>query len=91
MARQTITFVLDSERDRDVLRWLEAQLNKSAAIREAIRGRMEQGDVTLGDIYAAIQDLKGRSWASAPDAQDRNTSIGDEPPDVAATLDSLGL
>ena len=91
MTRQTITFVLDSDRDRDVLRWLEAQPNKSAAIRAAIRGRIEQGDVTLGDIYAAIQDLKSRSWAQVPDAQEGDTATGDEPPDVAATLDSLGL
>ena len=58
MAKQTITFVLDTNRDRDVLRWLEGQANKSSAIREAIRAQMDRADVTLRDVLAAIQDLK---------------------------------
>jgi hypothetical protein len=37
MARQMITFVLDTVRDRDIIHWLEGQENKSAGIREAIR------------------------------------------------------
>lgn len=91
MARQTITFVLDTERDRDIVRWLEGQDNKSAAIREAIRAHSGRGDITLADIYEAIQDLKQRSWIPGPEAQTHTTSAHDEPPDVAAALDSLGL
>ena len=90
MAKQTITFVLDTNRDRDVLRWLEGQANKSLAIREAIRAQMDRADVTLRDVLAAIQDLKrhnGRPAATGEGA----AGIGDEPADVAVVLDSLGL
>jgi hypothetical protein len=60
MARQTITFVLDTVRDRDILHWLEGQENKSAAIREAIRAHLGRSGITLADVYEAIQDLKRR-------------------------------
>ncbi len=91
MARQTITFVLDTERDRDILRWLEGHENKSAAIREAIRARLGALDITLADIYEAIQDLKHGTWT--PIDEDHTPDFGDsgEPPDVAAALDNLGL
>jgi hypothetical protein len=91
MARQTITFVLDTVRDRDVFHWLEGQENKSAAIREAIRANLARGTVTLADVYQAVLDLQNRSWAPVSDAQANSTAHGEEPPDVAAALDSLGL
>jgi hypothetical protein len=91
MARQTITFVLDTERDRDIVRWLEGQANKSAAIREAIRANLAHGDITLADVYEAIQDLKCCGWVSGPQALAHITVGSAEPPDVAATLDNLGL
>jgi hypothetical protein len=92
MARQAITFVVDTDRDRDIIRWLEDQDNKSAAIREAIRTQLSEGlDITLIDIYEAIQDLKQgglvRETASVPRGQ---VEIF-EPPDIAAALDGLGL
>ena len=91
MARQTITFVLDTERDRDILRWLEGQANKSAAIREAIRANLGRGDITLAHVYEAIQDLKRCDWVAAPETQVHISTVSAEPPDVAAALDSLGL
>jgi hypothetical protein len=91
MARQTITFVLDTERDRDILRWLEKQSNKSAAIREAIRSNLAHGDITLAHVYEAIQDLKRSAWASVPQTQVPTAEASAEPPDIAAALDNLGL
>ena len=91
MAKQTVTFVVDSERDRDILRWLGGQDNKSAAIRQAIRGHLGRGSITLTDVYEAIQDLKRGSWAPGPEAPPQATAARGEPPDVAAALDSLGL
>jgi hypothetical protein len=91
VARQTITFVLDTERDRDILRWLEGQENKSAAIREAIRTRLGNEGITLADVYEAILDLQRRSWVPASDAQASSAASSEEPPDVAEALDSLGL
>ena len=91
MARQTITFVLDTERDRDVLRWLQAQENKSAAIREAIRAHLTDEAITLADVYEAVLDLQRRCWTPVPNAQTSDAATSEEPPDVAAALDSLGL
>lgn len=89
MARQTITFVLDTVRDRDILHWLGRQDNKSAAIREAIRAHLGRSGITLTDVYEAIQDLKRGGWV--PGEQAPAAAASDEPPDVAAALDSLGL
>jgi hypothetical protein len=91
MARQTITFVLDTVRDRDILYWLEGQENKSAAIREAIRTQLGCSGITLADVYEAIQDLRRAGWVPGPAAQVTAEVDNDEPPDVAAALDSLGL
>ncbi len=91
MAKQTITFVVDTERDRDILRWLGSQDNKSAAIREAIRAHLGRGGITLTDVYEAIQDLRRSGRLSVADTQPCNLESSDEPPDVAASLDNLGL
>jgi hypothetical protein len=91
MAKQTVTFVVDAERDRDILRWLGSQDNKSAAIREAIRAHIGRTSITLADVFEAIQDLRRRSWTLTPDGRPHSAASSDEPPDVAAALDSLGL
>lgn len=75
---------LDSERDADIVRWLEQQANRSAAIRDAIRAHIGQG-VTLLDIYREIQDLKRRSIVAVQPGSDRP----EEPPEAAANLDKL--
>jgi hypothetical protein len=92
MARQAITFVVDTDRDRDIVRWLEDQDNKSAAIREAIRTQLGDGlDITLTDIYEAIQDLKHGGLVRETESTPRSQVELMEPPDVAAALDGLGL
>ena len=91
MARQTITFVLDTERDRDILRWLDRQDNKSAAIRGAIRANLEHGDITLAHVYEAIQGLKHCGWMSGSEVPSHSTAASTEPPDIAAALDNLGI
>ena len=85
----TVSLTLDSDRDRDVVRWLEAQENKSAAVREAIRTHLAgAGSVTLADVLREIRELRraGLSFSATSAAPAR-----DEPPDVAARLDGLGL
>jgi hypothetical protein len=91
MAKVAVCFSLDSERDRDLVRWLEGvpRRGRSEAIRNALRGQLSQSGVTLGDIYQAILDLKRQGLVMALQGNDAQTD--DEPPDVAATLDGLGL
>jgi len=98
MATVTVSFALDARTDRDILRWLEQQDNKSAAIRSAIRCQIGQSGVTLGDVYEAIQELRreglriaarGQASSDHPDEPSRGEPV--EPPDVVANLDRLGL
>jgi hypothetical protein len=91
MAKTVISFVLDDGQDRDLLRWLDSlpRGTRSEAIREALRAQIGHSGVTLGDIYQAILDLKRGGLSRI--AHGSETPSGDEPPDVAANLDSLGL
>ena len=93
MGRRLVTFSLDTDKDRDLARWL-ASLPKgdmSEAIRDALRAHLGRGGITLGDIYEAIMDLKRHGLVVS--AEDIPTPTDDlsEPPDVAAALDNLGL
>jgi hypothetical protein len=93
MAKVTETFSLDSEADKLIIDRL-ARLpkgRKSAAIRDALVAHFQ--GVTLADVYAELREINRKlekgavlSVASAGDAP-----ADDEPPDVAAALDSLGL
>lgn len=90
MARVTVTFTLDSEKDARLVRWLDQAGNRSAAIREALNANLGDAGVTLGDVYQAVKDLEHKIGA-ASFAVISEPSRGEEPPDVAATLDGLGL
>lgn len=93
MANKTyITVSFNTEGDRDILRWLGQQENRSAAVRDVIREHLAQGGVTIGHVYRAIQELERKLQAGlvvrpddGGDGLDR-----DVPADVAAALDALG-
>jgi hypothetical protein len=89
MTRKVVIPVsMDTEADRDLLRWLERQENRSAAIRDALREYIGRGSVTLGDVYQAVKELERKLQAGAAIAG----SGGDEweePPEAAAALDAL--
>jgi hypothetical protein len=89
MAKVTICFSLDSERDRDLVRWLDnlPKRGRSEAIRGALRSNLSHSGITLGDIYEAIMDLKRQGFVVT--AQRSGTPTNDEPPDVAVALDNL--
>jgi hypothetical protein len=95
MTKVTISFTLDSERDRQILRYLEGlpRGGKSAAIREALAAQLGRGGVTLGDVFQAVKGIEHRldngtvlalAWAAGSGSQ----SSADEPADVAANLDA---
>jgi hypothetical protein len=98
MAKVTISFSLDSERDRQVLRYLEGlpRGEKSAAIREALDAHLGGGGVTLSEVYQAVKDIErklaeGIVLAQAGVGEAGSQVVGEEPVDVAANLDALGL
>jgi hypothetical protein len=95
MPTVTVCFTVDSDRDRDLLRWMDSLLKRkrSEAIREALRAYLGCGDITLGDVYQAVKGLERKLQTGAVPSYvcTNREDEWDEPPDVAATLDSLGL
>lgn len=94
MAKLTISFSIDDQTDRDIVRWIQSlpKRERSASIRAAIRSHTDsRQDVTLGDVYQAIQnlkaDIKTRSFTAQPNVL---TDWPDEPAAAAAALDKLG-
>lgn len=88
--RTTVTFSLDTETDRDLIRWLDRQQGRqrSAAIRAALRAGVGRQEVTIADVLAAIEGLRASGVVvAAPVA----AAADDEPADVAVALDRLGL
>ena len=83
-----VTLALNSETDRDILRWLDRQDNKSAAIRAAIRATITSGGVTIGDVYQAVKALE-RKVAAGVIVTASDDNYTDEPPEAAAALDAL--
>ena len=98
MSKVTVSFTLDSDKDRRILRYLEGLPRgaKSAAIRAALDAHLGDGDITVGDVYRAVKDLQrkmatGLILAQAGNRGDALSGAADEPADVAANLESLGL
>jgi predicted transcriptional regulator len=96
MATVTVSFTLDDEADRAVLKWLACQhrRHKSAAIRSALHTYLSSQDVTLGEIYDAVRDVERKLDSKAgfwTDTVVEDTTDMDEPPDAAAALENLGL
>ncbi len=91
--RVNISFSLNSDKDRDLVRWLDSlpKRAKSQAIRDTLRAGLGRGSVTLGDVYQAVKDLDRKLGNGALMAVPGDQAGSDEPADVAATLDSLGL
>jgi len=93
--RINCSFSLDNVKDRDLLHWLDSlpKRERSRAIREALRAQLSQSGVTLGDVYQAVKALERKLHSGA--ALIQSAAVPDdgpeEPPDVAANLDSLGL
>ncbi|RLC85663.1 MAG: hypothetical protein DRI79_11080 [Chloroflexi bacterium] len=102
MGKRAVTFVVDDEKDADVLEWLATQTNKSAAIRGAIRAymRLRNGDTQ----EAVIREAVARELARLPDVvaatvhnalagyqlafAPQREGTGEENPELAARLDA---
>jgi hypothetical protein len=93
MAKVVVSFAVDSEKDRDIVRWLDGlpRRKRSEAIREALRGHLGRGAVTLGDVYQAVKNLGRKLEAGAVvlGGASPSSEEWDEPPEAAAALDAL--
>jgi hypothetical protein len=94
MAKATISFSVDTEIDKDILYWLKnlPKRQRSAAIRAAIRLSIQQGRVTIGDVYQVVKDLERRlrTGPALTTELPAEADDWDEPPAAAAALDALG-
>jgi hypothetical protein len=87
MAKIHVSFTLDSETDKQLVRWLDGlpKGGRSKAIREVLAAHLDQNNVTHLDILNAIERLERRGVAvvsqEEPDAQDD--------PELAEALENL--
>lgn len=96
MATVTVSFTLDDQADREIVQWLARlpKRRKSAAIREALRQHLQGKGIKLSDVYQAVREIDRKLAAGAVvvGVNDPSDAIDtDEPPDLAAVLDNLGL
>ena len=84
------SFSLDTERDADLLAWIDAQANASAAVRAALRAYSSSSTVTLEMVYQLVKDLDAKFAAGEWIAVSSKANL-DEDADLAAQLDQLGL
>jgi hypothetical protein len=95
MAKVTVGFSCDTERDADLLAWLERQENKSAAIRTAIRASWLQSSATLGDVLNEIGEVKRMLRAGVVRVEEVEgedpPALGPEERAVQDALNGLGV
>ena len=83
------SFTLDSHRDAALLAWLDAQANSSETVRAALRAYYNESQVTLDDVYRAVQAVEQRLADGVAVAVPASAPVED--PDLADALDNLGL
>ncbi len=87
----TISFTMDTETDKDLLHWYNSQSKRahSRAIRDALRANLAQNEITLGDVYDVVLELKRNGVVAA--GQGKQPPASDEPADIVDALNLLGL
>ena len=91
MSRTTETFCLDGEHDMDIVRWLDRQPNKSAAIRAALRAHIANA-VTLLDVYQEVTELRRtiRNGVTVAGAGSDDAPVNPLVAEAEAALSGLG-
>lgn len=92
MAKRTETFTFDDTEYPALARWLDnlPKRGKSKAVREALSSYLAH-DVSLGDVYQAVKELERKVGQGVILSNGNHKEASDEPEDVAAALDNLGL
>ncbi len=83
------TFSLDTQRDATLLAWLDTQDNLSETVRAALRAYYDESQVTLADVYRAVQAVEQR-LADGVTLGTPQPQLAEDP-DLADALDHLGL
>lgn len=77
----------DDERDKDILDRLAQCSNASQFVRDACRLAMDEERISLATILKEIREIKRNGIAVSGNGKVER----DEPEDIAASLDKLGL
>ncbi len=85
------SFTLDSQRDAALLAWLDTQPNSSETVRAALRAYYDAAQVTLADVYRAVQAVEQRLVDGVTFSAAASIPASVEDPDLADALDHLGL
>jgi Arc/MetJ-type ribon-helix-helix transcriptional regulator len=88
MATERVIFTYDPEQDQDIKRWLEAQDNRSGAIREAIRDKIRDRDIAETMRAVMRDELAGLTLAASSEASGNGRSK-DVDPEAGAALDAM--
>lgn len=96
MAKQTIFFVVDSDRDADILRWYNGVESgkRSEALRDIIRAGLGNGagpaprPATMDDIRSLLQEIKLEIRTLSVKPVERPDEL---PDDVLGALDDMGI
>jgi hypothetical protein len=83
MASKRITFVVDTENDQDIIRWLDAQSNYSAAIRAAIRQHARR--LTVDDVRRVVRGVVREELSTV-----KLTALSDEAGDESGEDEEMG-
>lgn len=86
MSRQRQVFVYDSEEHADIARWLEAQDNKSASIRRAIRDVIQVRALAETVRSVVREELSGMRWERAQATTGRSQDVD---PEAGRLLDEM--
>ena len=90
MTRKRERFYLDVDADADIIRWLETQANKSAAIRKAIREAIRRRSVKETVRAVLKEELANVALVSADDTHETQASFnGDVDPEAGRLLDAM--
>lgn len=85
MAKMTVTFSLDPEMDKKLVRWLDDQpeRGRSRAIREGLAAYLGGNGISLSDIYELLLEIRRCGVAVAQD------KTQDDDPDLAEAMANL--
>lgn len=82
-----IIFVIDETSDQDIVRWLDAQGNRSAAIRTAIRNEMRR--LSADDIRRIVREELSAFNPALGGGDGADDKDSDEDEALASRLDSI--
>lgn len=96
MAKQTLFFVVDSDRDADIIRWYNGVESgkRSEALRDIIRAGLGNGagtssrPATIDDIRSLLQEIKLELRELSVKPVERPDEL---PEDVLGALDDMGV